>query len=484
MNQSKRVSFISGLKAGVLFLTVLVWSACSSDTVGVEWVSTTESNKWEGGEMLGVMPAALAGEIDVEVFTDQHLQEIKGFGACFNELGWTSLSLLSEKDRGNIMDELFTPGEGANFTICRMPVGANDFSVNWYSYNETAGDFEMKDFSIANDENTLIPFINDAKKYNSDLKIWASPWCPPTWMKYNHHYACRPDARVNDLKGDETLDLEGTNMFIQDDKYLTAYALYFGKFIDAYADKGINIYGVAPQNEFNSCQNFPSCTWTAASLTNFVGKYLGPEMEKRSIEVMMGTMERPNSALVDTMLTDPDAKKYVKSIGFQWAGKGAIEDLHKRYPEMTIYQTEQECGDGQNDWKGAVYSWNLMKHYLENGTNIYDYWNISLEKGGISRWGWAQNSLVVVDPAAKTYEYSYEYYVMKHHSHFILPGAKRVETSGSDNVMAFHNTDGSVIILVGNFENEGKEMKIKVGEKVIEPVLAANSFNTFKITKS
>ena len=80
---------------------------------------------------------------------------------------------------------MFTPGAGANFKICRMPVAANDFSIDWYSYNETDGDFEMKNFSIENDQKTLIPFINAAKQFNSDIRIWASPWCPPTWMKYN-----------------------------------------------------------------------------------------------------------------------------------------------------------------------------------------------------------------------------------------------------------------------------------------------------------
>ena len=72
---------------------------------------------------------------------------------------------------------------------------------------------------------------------------------------------------------------------------------------------------------------------------------------------MFGTMERANESLVDTVLTDPASGKYVKGVGFQWAGKGAIAGIHKRYPGLKLYQTEQECGDGKNDWKGAMYSW-------------------------------------------------------------------------------------------------------------------------------
>ena len=84
------------------------------------------------------------------------------------------ISNADRKSLEEIMEELFFPEIGANFTICRMPVGANDFSRDWYSYNETDGDFEMKYFTIANDQQTLIPFIKSAQKYNSDLRIWAS----------------------------------------------------------------------------------------------------------------------------------------------------------------------------------------------------------------------------------------------------------------------------------------------------------------------
>lgn len=171
-----------------------------------------------------------------------------------------------------------------------MPVGANDFSRDWYSYDETPGDFALQDFSIANDEQTLIPFIKSARQYQPNLKLWASPWSPPTWMKYNHHYAaaevkpehCQqmPTLADNGLKPEQA-GKEGTNMFIQDDKYFTAYAFYFAKFIKAYRKQGIPISMVMPQNEFNSAQVFPSGAWTAAGLARFVG-YLGPQMQQRA----------------------------------------------------------------------------------------------------------------------------------------------------------------------------------------------------------
>jgi glucosylceramidase len=464
----------------IIGLSVLCLLGACSQEKQVEWVSTTENSSWEAQANIQIQNEA-GSDFDAEIFPDKPLQQISGFGACFNELGWTSLSFLPETERNDIFEELFRPGKGANFTVCRMPVGANDFSLDWYSYNETDGDFDMNNFSITSDEKTLAPFILQAKKYNPELTLWASPWSPPSWMKYNRHYACRPDSRVNDLEGDPHTNLEGSNMFIQEAEYLKAYALYFGKFIDAYAEKGIRMDAVAPQNEFNSCQNFPSCTWTASALTEFVGQYLGPEMEKRQVKIIFGTMERPDWKMVDTALTDPLAKKYITAAGFQWAGKKAIGDVHRNYPDLPLYQTEQECGNGKNDWTGAVHSWELMEHYLSNGASVYDYWNISLAKGGISHWGWAQNSLIVVDTTARSFAYTPEYYAMKHYSHYVLPGAQRLETSAYDHLLAFRNTDGSIVIAIGNFEEQDKTLKIKVNGQTIHPNLKANSFNTFLI---
>lgn len=461
--------------------------AKSQNTSGIEWVSTTENAAWFSEKDPVIFNDKV--HFDVNIDTSATMQTFDGFGACFNELGWTSLKALSEDDRNAILKELFNPDFGASFNICRMPVGANDFSLDWYSYNETDGDFKMKKFSIANDNETLIPFIQSALNHNPGLKIWASPWSPPAWMKCNKHYACRPSEAGLAMKFKNNLDpgkqgKEGTNMFIQKDKYLKAYALYFSKFIKEYKKQGINISMVMPQNEFNSCQIFPSCTWTAAGLATFIGKYLGPAMEKQNVDIMFGTMERPAEALVDTIIKDPLAGKYIKGVGFQWAGKDAIPGIHQRYPAMKLYQTEQECGDGKNDWKHCLHAWSLMKHYIKNGASAYMYWNISLAEGGYSRWGWQQNSLISVDTANSSFSYTHEYYLMKHLSHFVKPGAKLLQTHGAfDDLLAFINPDKSVVIVAFNNAGESRELSVKIGDETIISSLKANSFNTILVKK-
>jgi len=451
----------------------------------VEWISTTESSQWMSIKGLTALPDA--GKSDIEILLDKPLQTIEGFGACFNELGWTSLNSLGKSDRESILKELFAPDVGGNFTICRMPVAANDFARDWYSYNETEGDFEMKNFSIANDIKTLVPFIKNAKQYNPALKIWASPWSPPSWMKWNKHYACSRTWPSMDIRFQNGLDTlkqgkEGANLFIQKEEYFKAYALYFSKFIKAYREQGIDIFAIMPQNEFNSCQLFPACTWTATGLAKFIGSYLGPVMDKENVQIMFGTMERPNIALVDTIINDPLAGKYIKGIGFQWAGKKAIADAHQKYPNMRLYQSEQECGDGKNDWTYCCYAWTLMKHYLDNGANAYMYWNLSLDKDGFSRWGWRQNSLVTVDLLKKSFVYNFEYYLLKHVSHFVMPGARLMDTNDTTaNILAFVNPDKSIVVVVRNDEKVDKRIILKIGEIAISPLLKSDSFNTFVI---
>jgi glucosylceramidase len=473
------------MKKLLFFLSIFIISNSLSAQKKVKWVLTTQTSQWVNQN--GLVTETGSGRSDIEILVDKPLQTIEGFGACFNELGWTSLNSLNNIDRESVFKELFAPGVGANLTICRMPVAANDFSLDWYSYDETEGDFEMKNFSIANDLQTLVPFIKNAKYYNPDLKIWASPWSPPSWLKWNKHYACSSTRPDMDIKFQNELartnqGREGTNMFIQKEEYFRAYALYFSKFIKAYREQGIDVSAIMPQNEFNSCQVFPSCTWTSAGLAKFIGAFLGPAMEKEKVQIMFGTMERPNVALVDTIINDPLARRYIKGIGFQWAGKGAIAAAHKKYPNLELYQSEQECGDGKNDWAYCCYAWTLMKHYLSNGANAYMYWNISLDKGGISRWGWRQNSLISVDSQKKSFVYNFEYYLLKHASHFVMPGARLLETKGiNENILAFVNPDGSIVLIVRNEEKSDKKVNIKIGSIEINPLLKADSFNTLVV---
>ncbi|HEX2395465.1 MAG TPA: hypothetical protein VHI78_08965, partial [Bacteroidales bacterium] len=276
--------------------------------IKVTWIQSSQAKVWDRSEIsLSDREPGLADF----VVTDGLKQKIDGFGVCFNELGWKALSVLDENAKQNILKDLFDKQSGLRLNICRMPIGANDYAQNYYSLNDSAGDFTMEHFSIKRDLENLIPYIKSAMKYNPELKIWGSPWTPPSWMKTNNHYACRPDI-VNDMTPDQA-GQEGITQFRMTPEYLNAYALYFIKYIRSYRKEGINITGIHVQNEMNSCQNFPSCIWTARDLGQFIGYYLGPAMKKEipDAEIWYGTYERPWVEKIDTVMADMGIAKFI-----------------------------------------------------------------------------------------------------------------------------------------------------------------------------
>ena len=440
---------------------------------------TTFEKPWQE-QAVSACEAYSTSAATVKLALDKTDQTVIGFGTCMSELSHEALWLLPEADRAKVLDELFSP-EGGAFTVIRTPIGASDFSKDFYSYCETPDDFEMKTFSTDHDDATLIPLIREAqKRVPADvLKIWGSPWCPPRWMKTNRNAVCRP-AKVNDLT-EEGRIFEGEDGFICDDAHMKAYALYFRKYVESYRAKGIPLWMVMPQNEFNSDQNFPSCTWSVGQLAKFIGRHLGPALEGSGVDLYFGTMERPNPNMLNAVLERPAYAKYVTGAGFQWAGKDALPGVRARHPELTYVMSEQECGDGRNDWKHAMHCWDLMLHYFSNGVSVYDYWNLALQKDGLSHWGWRQNSLVVVNAATRTAVFTPEYYMLKHLSHFVRRGAKRLLADGSHmETLAFVNPDNSVVVMMANKEATPKTVRISEGEKTYCVTLPTFSVATLR----
>jgi glucosylceramidase len=463
-------------------LVLVIASAACTKTPNVKWVSTTNSTPWEEEEIAAPSKEGLQ-EVVLTIDTKNQQQEIVGFGGCFNEMGWEALEMVTPEEKQQILNDLFDPETGCKFNLCRMPIGANDYAVDWYSHNETPEDFAMENFSIDRDKQRLVPYIHEAQKINPQVKVWASPWCPPSWMKHNKHYACRADAKVNDLSPELSSTEELVSRFIMKPEYLKAYALYFSKFIKAYQKEGIDIEAVHVQNEPNSAQNFPSCVWKPKDLGVFIADYLGPQFVADNIDadIWLGTVERPQIERVDSVLQYPGAKELVKGVGFQWAGKGAIEQVHAKYPEMLLMQTETECGDGSNDWAAAAYTFNLMKHYFENGANAYMYWNMVLDETGKSQWGWKQNSMISIDSKSKKITYNPEFYLMKHLSAFVKPGNVKLDVDSDNSIVFFDLVKNEVIVLAYNDKAENCILSLQVNNTPVKAELSAKSFNTIVV---
>jgi len=396
-------------------------------------------------------------------FTGREDQAWEGFGGCFNELGWIALQALAAGDRDAVLDALFDPAEGCRFSLCRLPIGASDYAAEWYSHNEADGDYAMKHFSIVRDERHLIPYIRQARRRRPDLTLFASPWSPPTWMKFPKAYNY------------------GTLVWTQ--RNLDAYALYFVKFIQAYAAAGIPIRQLHMQNEPVADQKFPSCLWSGAQMRDFIRDHLAPAFRAHGLdtELWLGTLNTGDFAGFPlTVMSDPVARARIAGISFQWDGRNAVQRAHQSWPGLRLMQSENECGDGRNTWAYAHYVFALLRHYLTNGVNAYVYWNMVLPEGGLSTWGWRQNAMVTVDRERRTYALRPEFYVMKHFSRFIEPGAVRLELTGpwAGTSVAFRNPDGRCVVVCDNPLDGPQPLRLRHAGRTLAVALPPASFNT------
>lgn len=477
----------------ILSLIFLFFLCGNLSAQKVEWYSTTQSAPWAKQkakvERQGKSPRHADAESNASqaclvIDPARRLQLITGIGGCFNEMGWDALNALPAAERDAVMQAIFGP-QGAAFEYCRLPMGANDFAMSFYSSADVAQDFDLVNFNIDRDRYILIPYIKAARQVNPALRIWASPWCPPAWMKTNNHYASaiRPaDQRdVNGLHPHEAI-AEFSTGFRMEEGYLKTYAEYFARFIKAYEAEGLPLECIHVQNEPCSNQVFPSCKWRTEDLTFFLGAYLGPTLERQGIrtDIYFGTINTANADYVRYALQDARASKYIKGVGFQWDGKKSIPAIHREYPHLRLMQTETECGDGANTWAYAEYTWGLMKHYFTHGINSYHYWNMILPSPGISPWGWNQNSMVSIDKEKGTVTYNPEFYLMKHLSHYVKTGAHRLETPEDRNLLAFVNPDGTVVLLAANVNDTPETLRVRIGEQEVMLTLAPHSFNSVR----
>lgn len=427
----------------------------------ITWYATTKDNHWQRQEYRPV-----SGEASSSVTADGRTdQSFIGFGGCFNEMGGIALKKLSQEDQDAVMDLLFDPeADGLRLTFNRMSMGASDYGARWYSYNETPGDYAMEHFSIDEDRPYMLPYIKEAYKRNPNMQMFGSPWSPPTWMKFPAVY--------------------NFGHLIWTEENLKAYALYFAKYVQAYAAEGIKINQVHIQNEPFSDQKFPSCVWkNGDEFRIFISKYIGPLFEELGLDtdIMLGTLNRDETCYNDypnRTFHDKEVSKYCKGVGFQWAGKHCIPQVHESFPDKLLIQTENECGNGQNDWGYANYIFGLFRHYLTHGVSAYVYWNMILEQGGMSSWGWHQNSMVVVDNGR--YTLTPEYYVMKHFSRYIQKDAVRLCLTGhwTGTSVAFRNPDGSVVLVTQNGFPEAQTVEFTVDGETYTFELAPESINT------
>ncbi|HUO08905.1 MAG TPA: glycoside hydrolase family 30 beta sandwich domain-containing protein [Phycisphaerae bacterium] len=445
---------------------LLLTTAASAATP--QWICSTAAVPWRQmpAPQLTEDPAA---KPDLLIHTQQPLQQIEGFGGCFNELGWQVLLTLSERDRTQILRDLFAD-EGCAFTRARMPIGASDYARDWYSLDDTPpgspNDLSLSHFNIERDRGYMLHYVKAAMTIRPDLQIWLSAWSPPAWMKDNNNYAS------GHLKSDPVIQ--------------KAYAQYLAKAVQAYQSEGLHIYACMVQNEPKSDSKYPTCVWTGEQERDFVRDYMGPAFHEQKVnaEIWLGTINdaKPEDFAIP-VLSDPAAAKFITGVAYQWEGKEAIAKTHEFFPTMKLMQSESECGTGKNSFADAEHTFALMRTYFNGGASSYFYWNMVLPPGGVSTWGWKQNALITIDPTppAHTITRHPEFYLMKLASHFIPPGSHLVTTTGNwGDKLAFQTPAGDTVLLVGNSSKSDLPLIIATGtNESLHLTLPSHSLNAF-----
>ncbi len=445
----------------------------------------------------GTWTEVTSGSATVTVNDTSTAQNWEGFGGAFNELGWTVLTSATMQTQALTL--LFSPTDGANFTMGRIPMGASDYATSrytdddgsWTDVNASSGtrqpaDTSMANFSIDRDKKNLIPYIKAAMAIKSDIRFWASPWTPPVWMKSGYN-----SNQAGSMSGWKPSFYDGGNMS-SDSGTLTAYAQYYTKFVQGYKDQGINIELVSPQNEPGYEQNYPSCLWDKTTYVSWV-KTLGQAMSSIGVKVMLGTLsnngdtvegvKRTDLDIASAVLADSTAKGLVTVVGVQW---GILDAVNKgqTFQGLPVWATEHKCGNypwnpsgsptynstqAPNDQAYGVESWGYIRDAITKGkVTAYNAWNMVLDKSGLgidTSRDWKQDALLVANSGSVTATPAY--YVFRHVSQYVQPGATVVGTSGGDAV-AFKNPDNSLVAVVYNSGAENKSFIVKIGGKMLQ----------------
>lgn len=407
----------------------------------------------------------------IEVKRNEKYQSIDGFGYTLTGgSAWLMNQKLSDENRAALIRELFsTDSTGIGVSYLRISVGASDLDAEVFSYNDMpAGqvDPELKQFSIAPDEEDLIPVLQEILAVDPSIKIMGSPWSAPAWMKTN-----------NSPKGGRLKP-----------QYYSAFARYFVKYIQAMANAGITIDAITIQNEPENPKNNPSMVMTASEQADFVKNHLGPEFEKAGIKTKIVVFDHncDNPEYPIAILDDPDAKKWVDGSAFHlYLGEiEAMGKVHEAHPDKNLYFTEQWTSpEGTFGGDLGWHTKNLTVGATRNWSRTVLEWNLAADPefqphtddGGCTQCLGA----LTIDGDNVTRNVSY--YIIAHASKFVRPGSVRIGSNMLDNIpnVAFETPEGRIVLIALNESDDTKEFLIKDEKKTARAVLAPGAVATY-----
>lgn len=407
---------------------------------------------------------------DIDVDSTKQYQTIDGFGYTLTGGSAFVINQMSASAKADLLQELFGNGDKSiSINYLRISIGASDLNDSPFTYNDLSfgqTDLELKNFSLNPDKKDLIPLLKEIIAINPKIKIMASPWSPPIWMK------------------DKDSFIGGSLKPI----YYEVYAKYFVKYIQQMKAEGINIEAITPQNEPLNPQNNPSLLMTALQQAEFIKTNLGPAFKTANLTTKIMAYDH-NCDVPDypiSVLNDAKANPFVDGSAFHlYAGNiTALSTVHNAFPDKNIYFTEQFT-DSKGDFGGDL-KWHLknviigsMRNWSKNALE----WNLANDpnfgphtQGGCST---CKGALTIGTGSSVTRNVSY--YIIAHASKFVPVGSVCIGSNNAGNLqtVAFKTPAGKKVLIVENDGNDSALFNIKYRNKWVVMQLSGGSVGTF-----
>jgi glucosylceramidase len=471
----------SPLRESLIVIYTGLLSACAHNTavipgsVAQSWITTADQTRLLSRQPdvgIGSGPAAYPVVIDVDEGTTY--QEMIGFGAAMTD---ASAYLIQHKlgtQRDAILQELFGRNPGIGLSFVRVPMGASDFSTHDYSYDDMpAGqtDSTLARFSLDEDRADKLPALKAALAINPRLKLVASPWSLPGWMKTTGSL----------IKG--TIRPE----------FYDSFAEYFRKFVEGYREEGVPIFAMTLQNEpAYEPTNYPGMRLDPPARAELIGKHVGPLFAKTGVQTLIldwdHNWDLPSSPLA--VLADSIARKYVTAVAWHcYAGDVGVQDsVHAAYPAKDAYFTECSGGGWAPVWADNLkfFVGKLIIGSTRGWAKGVALWNLALDENAGPHLGGCGNcrGVITINSSTGFVTRNVEYYALAHASQFVKPGAHRIASTtnvrGLQSVAFKNADDGSKVLIVLNTAPTEVVFAVHFGGKTLPYVLHAGAVVTFR----
>lgn len=407
--------------------------------------------------------------VNAEVDSTQTFQSIDGFGYTLTGGSAELINNMLSTEKTNLLTDLFssTSATSIGISYLRVSLGASDLSSSVFSYNDLPSgttDVPLSGFSLSKDTVDLIPVLKKIIAINPNIKILASPWSPPLWMKDNNNSI-------------------GGNLQTQ---YYNVYAKYFVKYIQAMKAQGITIDAVTIQNEPQYGGNNPSMLMSATQEGDFIKNNLGPALVAAglSTKIIIWDHNCDNPTYPITILNDAGAKQFINGSAFHLYGGSvtALSTVHNAHPDKDIYFTEQWTGanasfDGDFKWNVK----NVVLGSILNWSKVALQWNLASNPGyGPHTAGGCTECKGAITISGSSVTKNVGYYIIAQVSKFVPAGSVRIACTGlSLTSAAFKTPAGKKVLVVLNDNNAEQSFNIKYKGKWAVATLPANAAGTY-----